>query len=211
MDKSFESRIMKNNQYYNLHFEKVRERTEKRDYKYLLDRFLGMLPNNTCILDIGCGTGEHLNYFHERSYQAYGIEPSEHMRNYCLNRGLLVMDGCFENIHEAIKPIEQEIGGIWCAASLLHVPEELFERTVQSLYSILDDQGVFFFTLRLGNGYISDQFDSEHVEAERFIQLYTEDFLEKIIRKIGFKRKLKLIEESYWGRKVEWISYILSK
>jgi hypothetical protein len=63
----------------------------------------------------------------------------------------------------------------------------------------------------MGEGQKWDKYDDEHAEAARFIQLYEETFLDETLEKVGFARKLKLIEESYWGRKALWVSYLLVK
>jgi SAM-dependent methyltransferase len=212
MEASDKARIHKSSEYYDLHVQKVRQRTETREYQYLLDRFMALLPSDSCIIDIGCGTGEHLAYFQHKSYPAVGIEPSVEMRRHCRERGLEVLDGSFEKILEAIEPINQPIGGIWCAASMLHVPAERFEPILNDLNRILQDRGVLFFTVRLGIGSYWDKFDNENSQGvERFIQFYEEAYLDGAIHRIGFERKLKLVEESYWGRRTDWISYLLVK
>jgi 2-polyprenyl-3-methyl-5-hydroxy-6-metoxy-1,4-benzoquinol methylase len=45
------------------------------------------------ILDIGCGTGEVLNYFNKKGWETLGIEPAENPRNFAVtNYGLSVFD-----------------------------------------------------------------------------------------------------------------------
>jgi 2-polyprenyl-3-methyl-5-hydroxy-6-metoxy-1,4-benzoquinol methylase len=45
------------------------------------------------ILDIGCGTGEVLNYFNRKGWETLGIEPAENPRNFAVtNYGLSVFD-----------------------------------------------------------------------------------------------------------------------
>ena len=204
-------RIKKNNQYYDLFFEKVKSRTDQRNYSYLLDRFLCLMPVKTGIIDIGCGTGEHLDYFSSNHYPCTGIEPSKKSREHCISKGLNVIEGSFETIKEDCKTFEHTIGGVWCAATLLHVPIEDFEKTIRDLFDILEKDGVLFFTVRLGNKAKWDKYDDETTNVERFIQLYEENFLEKTLNSVGFVTSLKLIEDSYWGRPSKWISMILTK
>ena len=40
------------------------------------------------ILDIGCGTGDFLNYFNEKKWNSIGIEPDESARNIAINKGI---------------------------------------------------------------------------------------------------------------------------
>jgi hypothetical protein len=131
MEASDKTRINKNNGYYDLHVQKVRQRTEAREYQYLLDRFMALLPSDSCIIDIGCGTGENLAYFQHKSYPALGGDQANST--------------------------------------------------------------------------------SDRRYMERFIQLYEEGYLDGVMNRMGFERKLKLVEESYWGQRTDWISYLLVK
>ncbi|MBB6451677.1 SAM-dependent methyltransferase [Salirhabdus euzebyi] len=204
-------RVNKNNQYYDAFYENVKSRTESRDYSYLFQRFTHNLAVDGVILDIGCGTGEHMKYFDSVGYQTLGIEPSEKSRQYCIEQGLHVIDGTFETLKDSLAANQYKINGIWCAASLLHVPVNEFEDTIQTMHSILEENGKLFFTLRLGEGSKWDKYDNENADAERFIQLYEERFLEDVLAKVGFRTSLKIIEDSYWGRPTKWISMILEK
>jgi 2-polyprenyl-3-methyl-5-hydroxy-6-metoxy-1,4-benzoquinol methylase len=48
---------------------------------------------NGNILDIGCGTGEVLNYFNRKGWETLGIEPAENPRNFALSKyGLSVFE-----------------------------------------------------------------------------------------------------------------------
>jgi SAM-dependent methyltransferase len=206
-----QERLLKNNAYYDIFLEKVKSRTENRDYTYLFNRFLDELPKKGHILDIGCGTGEHLKHFNSLGFKTIGIEPSYKSREYCLKQNLEVIDGSFETLKENIKEHNVRVTGVWCAASILHVPLEDFKEVVGDIYDILGEGGKFFFTVRLGNGSKWDKYDDEKDNAERLIQLYDEPFLEHTLSHIGFETTLKLIEDSYWGRPTKWISMILKK
>lgn len=203
-------RIIKNNNYYDLYFDNVRSRTDKRDYSYLFSRFTTGLSKEGLIIDIGCGTGSHLAYFQSLGYQTLGIEPSKKSRDYCNSQNLQVIDGSFETIKQDLSAVGNVIG-IWCAASLLHVPLNQFEDVIESIYGVLEKEGRFFFSIRLGEGQNWDKYDDVHSNAERFIQLHNEDYLERILKDVGFYVSLKLIEDSYWGRPTKWISIIATK
>src|SRR4051812_10636249 len=103
-DDDFDDRLKKNNEYYNRFADKVAKRIEVRDYSKAYEIFLKNIDKQKTILDIGCGTGPHLQEFKNRGYKGLGIEPSLQMRNHALARGLEVIDGTFENLSRLNLP-----------------------------------------------------------------------------------------------------------
>lgn len=128
------SRLSKNNSYYDRFAAEVGARSESRDFSKALDLFLAAIDSEKTILDIGCGTGTHLEVFKGRGFQALGIEPSSKMRELCQSRGLQAIDGAFENLSDLELP---KVGGVWCAASLLHVPRQELPKTLKTISELL--------------------------------------------------------------------------
>ena len=56
------------------------------------------LPAPAKILDVGCGTGEVLDFLSELRYEVEGIDPSEEALRYCGNKSLKVKSGTAEMI-----------------------------------------------------------------------------------------------------------------
>lgn len=199
-------RIRKNNQYYEKHLDAVGERSEKRDFSKALNSFLAATNPMGILLDIGCGTGNHLTTFKEHKRRAIGIEPCAQMREVCQKKGLETMEGCFENL-----PLVENISGVWCASSLLHVPQENFSLVLKDLYHMLNPQGTLFYTVRLGCKAKWDRYDDNDQQAERFIQLFEKEFLLEETALAGFKDIDYWVEDSYWGRPSKWLSLIAKK
>lgn len=67
----------------------------RRQIDYRFEQLLSLLPKDSNIIDIGCGTGEKMKLLSLRGFKVTGIEPSEKMRTIALanNSGLSVLNG----------------------------------------------------------------------------------------------------------------------
>lgn len=206
---NYTERIEHNNSYYALFYNNLRNRTDKRNYCELLQLFTAKIKNKEgFILDIGCGLGQHLAYFREKGFNAIGIEPSPVLRKLCEENGLNVIDGSFETLADISLP---KIAGIWCAASLLHVPMEEIPRTVGTMAGLLQQDDPIFVTVRTGKEGYWDNYDSSTDDVKRFIQLFEPDDLAAVFSQHDFDEQYKRLEDSYWGRKATWYSAIFTK
>jgi len=149
-----------------------------------------------------------MNYTHYKERINKNNEPSSELRDICVNRGLNVINGTFENLDELELP---ELSGIWCAASLLHVPKEECEDVFYSLSKLLPQGGKLFITVRQGDKASWDKFDSSNDTIRRFIQLYSNELLTSVANKNNLQILTQEIENSYWGRPCKWISIIFQK
>ncbi|HEU4965703.1 MAG TPA: class I SAM-dependent methyltransferase [Bacilli bacterium] len=208
MTELFEARIRKNNRYYDKFSSQVAARTDKRDYAHWFTSFCSYLPTGATVLDIGCGTGLHLRSFQERGYRAIGLEPSQAMRDIAASEGHEVVAGAFETLPTLDLP---PIAGIWCAATLLHVPQGELAEVLRHLYNRLNNGGALFLTVRLGQGAMWDRYDEADGDAERLIQLYEEQDLLQALARAGFTVTDSEVEQSYWGRPAPWISLVAVK
>jgi SAM-dependent methyltransferase len=206
---NYTERIEHNNRYYALFYNNLRNRTDKRNYCELLQLFTSKIKNKEgFILDIGCGLGQHLGYFREKGFNAIGIEPSPVLRELCKENGLNVIDGSFETLANLSLP---KISGIWCAASLLHVPLKEVPASANAMAALLQPDDPLFVTYRTGSEGYWDSYDSSTEDVKRFIQLFEPKQLTDMFSENNFDEQYKRLEDSYWGRKATWGSNIFTK
>ena len=62
----------------------------KKEFKVIAD----LLPNNSRVLDVGCGDGSLMNYLvKEKNIETRGLELDQNNVQECLNKGLTVIQG----------------------------------------------------------------------------------------------------------------------
>lgn len=72
----------------------------RKKLEVLLDEHLQDLPKGSSVLDIGCGTGEHLKRCRQLGFNVIGIEPSSEMRTIAqrLNPGVSILCGTINSL-----------------------------------------------------------------------------------------------------------------
>ncbi len=145
-------------------------------------RFLGRLGLGARVLDIGCGDGLHMTWMEGRGFQATGIDLSAGMLEQARARGvrgeLLQMDMC----HLTLPPASFE--GVWCCASLLHVPKAQAPLALEQMRCVLVPGGTLYLGLQKGSG---EKWEvTRFAGVERFFARYTPEEAEELLAQAGF-------------------------
>ena len=188
MEKYKEETINAYNKNAEIHSKKFKKLTDlKRRYEF--QRFIDLLSGKN-ILDLGCGSGDHSEYFVKQKLDVTCIDISREMINLCKKKGLdaFVMD--IENL----KFAPESFDGIWAVTSLLHIPKTKIPFVVDKLYQILKNKGILFVCVKegKGEGLIKDK-DSN---SQRFFSFWKKDEILKLFNK---KFSLILFEEKKLG------------
>ena len=128
------------------------------DTALLRDAFTAPIPRGGRILDIGCGSGRDLDAFLRAGFDATGLDPSAEMRRISRARLALrgytpsrVRDGAFETLSADLRQ-----DGIWCLASLLHVPVHAWQDTLRRLHACLSPGAPLLVSVKSGRGESTD-------------------------------------------------------
>ena len=98
-----------------------RERGDRLQEKAWLDRFLAVLPEQRCVLDVGCGSGVPIaGYLIANDCQVTGVDASSAMITMCLDR--------FPEQHWQVADmrmlnLDQTFDGILAWDSFFHLPQ----------------------------------------------------------------------------------------
>ncbi len=166
----------------------------RKKLQVVLEQALQALPKGSSVLDIGCGTGEHLKRYHELGFNVTGIEPAEEMRLRAQeqNPTASILDGVITNL-----PFED---GSFDFISTIEVLRYLHRTDIQQAYHemlrVLKPGGQLFFTMvnrfALNGFYVFDIFRKSlfhllpHKEAAH-CEFVTPKRVQRDLNKLGVK------------------------
>ena len=125
------------------------------DMSSIHQRFLARLQPEAHILDAGCGSGRDAKAFADAGFRVSAFDASPELARLATEHcGFEVRVGHFEDIAEVAA-----FDGIWCCASLLHVPLAAMPETLGRLWCALRPGGTLYVSFKHGAG--------ERVHGER--------------------------------------------
>lgn len=142
--------------YYDRNAEMYFDYTVNADMSDQYQKFLKYLPENSFILDAGCGSGRDSKYFISHGYKVEAIDGSKELCILASNYiGQKVINIRFSDIDYI-----NEFDGIWANASLLHVDKQDIEEIISKLGRALVPDGIFYASFKYG--------DSDRMQDERY-------------------------------------------
>ena len=153
------------------------------------------------ILDAGCGPGRDCAWFKERDFQVTGVDFSEGMLAEARRR---VPD--VEFIHADLRQLEFPSGsfdGIWCCASLLHVPRGDVPNVLAAFNRLLGC-GWLWLSVKEGAGEALVEGPYEPRLARRFIYFGRHE-LEACLDRAGFTVRTVDSDPPSGGQPQPWL------
>ncbi len=130
------------------------------DMSSLYETFTRHLAPGAKVLDAGCGSGRDAKAFLEMGYQVEAFDAASAMVELAREHtGLPVQVMTFADVDW-----KEEFDGIWCCASLLHVPAEELPGVMRKLADALKPGGVWYVSFKYGDG-------EREVDGRRFTDM----------------------------------------
>ncbi|NIY49682.1 class I SAM-dependent methyltransferase [Cedecea colo] len=189
------------NDYYQQNAQTFFDGTVNVDMSSLYESFTRHLSPGAYVLDAGCGSGRDSKAFHENGYQVEAFDVSSEMVALARKHtGLPVEQMTFSDV-----TARQKYDGIWCCASLLHVPASDLPAVMQKLAQALKPGGVWYVSFKYGDG-------EREKDGRRFTDMNEASFkaLLQCVPEIKIT-ELWTTEDNRPGRDEMWLNAVLNK
>ena len=137
------------------------------------------------VLDIGCGSGRDLAALTAHGYDAYGLEPSEGLRQAAGANHPEVSDRIADAALPHLgMPFGGAFDGVLCSAVLMHVPNtELFDAAL-SIRALINQHGRLLISLPLSRG---DPLKENRDTNGRLFSPYAPEEITLLFERLGFQ------------------------
>jgi len=187
--------------YYQHHAQAFFSDTIGVDMSSLYAPFIAHLAPGACVLDAGCGSGRDARAFVEMGYAVEAFDASSEMvRMATEHSGLPVKQMTFNEVQASNR-----YDGIWCCASLLHVPAQDLPQAMSSLAQALKPGGVWYVSFKYG--------DSEREKGGRHFSDLTEAGLNALVAQLAGIRVQSMwtTQDKRPDRSETWLNALLRK
>jgi SAM-dependent methyltransferase len=115
----------------------------------LIEAFTARLPAQARVADLGCGPGHDGAQFRAAGHHVVGLDRSTGM----LAVAARALGGQVARADLRRLPCaDASLDGVWCCASLLHVPQDQTMLVLRELRRVLRPEGTLALVTALGNG-----------------------------------------------------------
>ena len=173
-------------------------------YLDLGPRFLALIRGGSPLLDLGCGAGRDLAWLTAQGAWVVGGDRSTGM---LAQAHQLAPAGQLVQLDMRSLPfVDASFGGVWCSASLLHLPKQDAPGALAEMYRVLGPESPLLLAVQEGDG---EGWEPSPYEApvERFFARYRPDEAEAMLVRAGFA-----ILESHTGEAPNrrWLTFLCS-
>ncbi len=112
-------------------------------------RFLTLAGPSARVLDVGCGAGRDMAWFERHGVPVTGIDLS---RGMLLQARSQVQGQLLQMDMRRLAFRAASYDGVWCSASLLHLPKDEVPTTLAEFGRVLRPKGVLFLAVQEGTG-----------------------------------------------------------
>jgi 2-polyprenyl-3-methyl-5-hydroxy-6-metoxy-1,4-benzoquinol methylase len=161
----------------NLVYQRVRKYTISRKHK-----IISKISTGKRILDIGCATGEFLNFMNLKDWETVGIEPDQNARKQAIESyNLKIFDESY------IKEIPESSFDV---ITLWHVLEHVsdLEGRMKDLYRLLKPQGILVIAVPNSKSHDAEFYKSfwASYDVPRHLYHFSTSTMEKLLTRFSF-------------------------
>ena len=188
-------------EYYKKNAAQYQRDTINIDMLEIYSQFCQYLKPGDRILDAGSGSGRDIIAFKKMGYEVEAFDLSPELAEIATNNsGINVLVGSFHDYKT-----DGQFDGIWCCASLLHVPLSQLVGAIKNLSEALKQNGVIYVSFKYGT--------QEREKEGLHITDMDEAGLSILVNEIKGLHILKVwkTDDIRADRKGKWLNVILKK
>ena len=176
------------------------------------DAFIRALPDNSRVLDVGCGSGVKSEYLIAHGLDVVGIDVSDRLLDIARRE---VPEGDFRELSMTdLDRLPDAFDGVFAQASLLHIPRKDAGETVKKMSDRLVPGGLLYLAVKEAReGKPEEEIARENdygYEYERFFSYFRMDELERYLLDAGLTVISTMRNSSPSGKTV-WLQIIGKK
>lgn len=164
---------------------------------------LAVKENKQSLLELGAGTGQDSKFFMDCGFEVTAVDLSGEMVKICRGKGI----NTFELDFYDLSPLDKKFDCVWSMNSLLHVPKPDLPKVLQSIDSVLNENGLFYMGVYGGedgeNNWVNDI-----SETPRFFSSYSGYNLKEVLRRVF---EILSFEQFDVGRNMDFQSVVMRK
>ena len=180
--------------------------TQNVDMSSIQNEFISLLPPNSLILDLGCGSGRDSLAFLQKGFL---LEAVDACKEFCdatkrLTSDFLPSIQIYQMDFSELSAF-QKYDGVWACSSLLHLPKKDLPQILKKIEESLKADGIFYCSFKHGS------FEGER--NGRYFSDFTEDeFCSLVQKSTDFTlKKLWITTDARPERTEKWINTIWEK
>jgi SAM-dependent methyltransferase len=152
-------------------------------YQALAPRFREMAAPDSAVLDLGCGAGRDLGWLLGQGVNAIGGDLSVGMLRVARQQAA----GRLVRLDMRQLPFgDGAVGGVWCSASMLHLPKAEAPTALAEMYRVLPQGAPLLLAVQEGDGETWER-GAYDADVERFFARYLPDEVEALLAGAGFR------------------------
>ena len=177
-----------------------------------IESFLELMPPDPRVLDAGSGSGRDSRAFNARGARVVGADVSEGLLDVARRD---IPDVEFVHGDFRALPFEDAVfDGVWSRASLVHLETVAdVEKSLSEFHRVLKPEGVLYIYVKLQTGESETAVVSDTLSGhDRFFRYYTNESLQRVLGRVGFKiLDTNYVEDEYGRSEVRWLEVMARK
>ena len=187
--------------YYRTNYRDYHLRTFHLNPTSFLKPLVNVLPNDSTVLDVGCGSGRDLLWLKDRGYRIVGLERSAELAGLAQQKvDCEIIRADFESFDFSTLKFD----AVLLIGVLVHVPHPKMLPVLKRIMKALRPGGWILISLKEGQGRMT-------ADDGRVFYLWRQTELSSVFEKLEVQEEASFNQRSVAGTSEIWLTYLLKR